>query len=1639
MQIDSAAKLMLADGATITQGGITLGASSILDVESTHGATLDGVTVTGNSSIFPSAIEIGAITDGGSTLTVKDGTYISYGEMTIGGASTLDVESESGATLDGVFVIGTSGEAPSTIEIGVHSEGGSILTVKNDTYISNGNMTIAADSVLDVEGAGGATLDGVTVTGTNGDAPSTIEIGVNTEGGSILTLLNGTYVSSDNMTIAANSILDIESAGGATLDGVTVSGTNGDAPSTIEIGFHTISGSILTLLDGTSITYGDMTIAAKSTLDIESAGGATLNDVVVTNAGTIRVDGEATTTTVKLVLEGGTTIAGGNLLIHDLLSPDEGVVEIETGGATFGDLTVTNNNELIIDATVTLTLTDNTSILGGTIHDDGTLLVSSASEIENATIDGGGDVTVTGGTLMLSGVTLNDVTLSGSFTNADALTLDTVTLSGATLSGGTDAATGVTVSADSEIENATVTGDITVDTGKTLTLNTVTLDGVTLSGGTDAATGVTVSADSEIENATVTGDVTVDTGKTLTLNTVTLDGVTLSGGTDAATGVIVSADSEIENATVTGDITVDTGKMLTLDTVTLDRVTLSGGTDAATGVTVSANSEIENATITGGITVDTGRTLTLNTVTLDGVTLSGGTDAATGVTVSANSEIENATVTGDITVDAGKTLTLNTVTLAGGTLSGGTDAATGVIVSADSEIENATVTGDITVDAGKTLTLDTVTLNGATLNGGTIADIGTLSVMASSEIENATVSGGGSITVGSGKALTLATDTLDNVTLAGSFSDVGTVTIDETVTLNGATLSGGTIDDTGTLKVTASSEIKNATVDGGGNVTVTAGTLTLSGVTLDDLTLSGSFTDADTLTINDTVTLSGGTISGGTIAISGILDSTATSFITGSTIVNPGHINVASGTLTIDPAPFTNTGTIEVDSTASLVLSGETVTNSVTVGATTTNGTIQVDPQGLLKLNGSTINGGIVDTLGTIDVTAASSINNTLSFINSGTVDADGAALTLFGATISNAGGTLESTGSGLLKLVNTTINSGTLGGKIATAIGNTSSTLNGITLEATSLVTAAVGVLELTGFITNNGEFDASTGATLGLDNATVKGGTLGGSGTIVTAASSFDTLNGVTIAHGSTVTVADGTTLELVGTITDSGTIALGSSGHATQLEISGSVSLAGGGNVTMTDKADNSIVSDGSSATLTNSDTISGAGTIGDSHLTLINNGTVDATGTHPLIINTGVTNNHGGVLEASAGATLDVNGNVVNDGLIEAGSSASVTITGNVTNSTGSTGAIDIFAHAKVEITGTVSSGQTVIFEQSNGAGLLILDDSHDFKGTITGLVEADPENAENHVDLTDLAWHNTSFDGHQFQTMHVSFDAKDSEVIVSYQVNFQTIDSVTLKVSGISTGEFEISSDGHGGTLLDDPSATGNVSIDSDQMLGISAASSATVNFTNSTGTTGELLLVDSKDFTGTIAGFAGDGTIANSDLIDIADVNFADIATSKTTYTENADGTGTLNLYNANGQAIDSLNFTGNYQLANFTIENDGSGGTLIVDPPVNTSSQTTASAVVASGADQVLSGSAPAENFVFNFAALGHSAIANFNPAADMIQFSSSVFANIQSILNAVHDDGHGNSVISIDAHDSITLNGVNKAQLHASDFHVV
>jgi hypothetical protein len=93
-------------------------------------------------------------------------------------------------------------------------------------------------------------------------------------------------------------------------------------------------------------------------------------------------------------------------------------------------------------------------------------------------------------------------------------------------------------------------------------------------------------------------------------------------------------------------------------------------------------------------------------------------------------------------------------------------------------------------------------------------------------------------------------------------------------------------------------------------------------------------------------------------------------------------------------------------------------------------------------------------------------------------------------------------------------------------------------------------------------------------------------------------------------------------------------------------------------------------------------------------------------------------------------------------------------------------------------------------------------------------------------------------------------------------------------------------------------------------------------------------------------------------------------------------------------------------------------------------------------GANNAISLIGNQETVVFNFANVGRETVNSFDASSDSLDFNHSqfrMFANDQAILNAAHDDGRGNTVITIDSNDSITLTGVHKNQLTVHDFHLV
>ena len=506
---------------------------------------------------------------------------------------------------------------------------------------------------------------------------------------------------------------------------------------------------------------------------------------------------------------------------------------------------------------------------------------------------------------------------------------------------------------------------------------------------------------------------TIDANQTLTLDNDTVTGTTF---TDTASGAIIQ---------------VDDGTTLTLSGVTIDGGTVNDGTAGGTGspavfgsIDVTGSSKIDGhaALNNGGVTIESGVTLTLDNITVFATTL---TDKGTIV------------LDDTVKLTGGATLQGASISVLGSITNNGTLEVAGATELLDDTLTNA-AGSIIQVDA-----LQTLTLSGAEIIGGTINDTGTIDVTGNSKIDSNATLNNGAVTIESGKILTLdkvavtgtsievdgAVNTLvgqliaqDGTTISGSHL---TIDAGDQMVLNSATITGGTITDNGKIDVTGNSLINGVTTGlvttdvilNNGGVTVESGVI----VTLDNVTVNGAvFTDiatSSTIRVDsgDTLAFNGATINGGTLDVLGEMDSSGISFITGATIVNVNNIIVVGGTLTIDPTPVTNTGTIEVMGGGTLKLSDDIITNA----DDTTNGIIQVDAGPInpatLDLDASTISGGTVNISGVLDLSGDSFVTGA-KITNTGTIDVTSGTLVIDAtSTLDNTGGTLKSDGGNLI------------------------------------------------------------------------------------------------------------------------------------------------------------------------------------------------------------------------------------------------------------------------------------------------------------------------------------------------------------------------------------------------------------------------------------------------------------------------------------------------------------------------------------------------------------------------------------------------------------------------------------------------
>ena len=152
----------------------------------------------------------------------------------------------------------------------------------------------------------------------------------------------------------------------------------------------------------------------------------------------------------------------------------------------------------------------------------------------------------------------------------------------------------------------------------------------------------------------------------------------------------------------------------------------------------------------------------------------------------------------------------------------------------------------------------------------------------------------------------------------------------------------------------------------------------------------------------------------------------------------------------------------------------------------------------------------------------------------------------------------------------------------------------------------------------------------------------------------------------NANSIVIGDNAVLPLAGTVNNSGTIELTSIGGQTRLQVlANGLTLEGGGHVDFSDGNGNIIVGTTPDATLTNVDnTISGAGQLGEGQLTLHNKGTIIASGSNALIIDTGANEVvNSGTLRATGSGGLVIHSDIANSGLLWA-NGGNITIDGNV---------------------------------------------------------------------------------------------------------------------------------------------------------------------------------------------------------------------------------------------------------------------------------------------------------------------------------------------------------------------------------------
>ncbi|MCR3019490.1 fibronectin-binding autotransporter adhesin ShdA [Salmonella enterica subsp. enterica serovar Mbandaka] len=794
----------------------------------------------------------------GATLNLTDAQITTTGIYTAG----IDLKEQSSMTLTGGII--QIGGNYGVLTLNGESKATLIGTEVKATTENTSDLTSQEGSTLRIEG-------GSTITLTNGQ----VRVVGDTTYNSWLEV-DGSAVSStgtDSTVIASNKgVLDItnstvthDNAKGAAIEAANASTVNisGDNKSSMFIK----SEGIGIKSARSSVNIDGATVEAKGDGILMTTGGSTfysnISGLTVENADVTSSDAAALHVDKNTVIETPITLTDSTLTGSTAIKLDN--------AATVEAKNTTLNGNIEAGSTVSaLSLAEKSSLQGSvnglnsslSLDDTSLWNMTDPSTVGNLTNDGGitlGNASGSTGTLLTvdNTLTLQD----GSQINA---TLDTANSSpiikaaNVTLDGTLNLSSTATFVAPETDEHFGSVTLIDSQTAITTDFDSVTLDAdtsampdyLTINAGVDAndntnyelSTGLSWYAGANSARA-AHGTFTVDADSTFTV-TSELDETTATSNwngsklTKQGDGTLILSNTGNDY----GDTVIDGGILAAKDAASIG---------------------------TGDVTIAESATLALSQGTLD--------NNVTGEGQIVKSGSDELIVTGDNNYSGGTTITGGTLTADhADSLGTGAIANSGVLQVGEGELENTlsgagslvkTGTGELTLSGDNSYS-GTTTITGGTLTAdhadslgtGTIANSGVLQV-GEGELEN-TLSGSGSLVkIGTGE-----------LTLSGDNTYSGGTTIDDGVLIaaNVNALSGGDVDNSGTLMLDANGafELANVTTHSGATTALAAGsTLDAGQLTQEDgSTLSidlGAATDEAMITA-DSVTL------GGTLNVTGI-------------------------------------------------------------------------------------------------------------------------------------------------------------------------------------------------------------------------------------------------------------------------------------------------------------------------------------------------------------------------------------------------------------------------------------------------------------------------------------------------------------------------------------------------------------------------------------------------------------------------------------------------------------------------------------------------------------------------------------------------------------------------------------------------